>query len=455
MQIENMELKNPTPPGVRQTKPKSSISRSFLSYLLIAVAAFGLGFTLYKPYQSWAAPTTKFAVAVTSTQVKGVNTAPPSDIAVPADFKQFWELWRDLRDRYYQQPVDEKKMLYGAMTGLAESLGDPYTAYFEPTTAKEFSDSLQGKFEGIGAEIGIKDDQLQVIAPLPDSPAEKAGLKAGDAILKIDKADTMSMSVEKAVSLIRGKKGTTVTLSIGRYKTEKDAKGKDKKVPTIQDVTITRDTISIKSVRVKFLRDGIALIEISSFNQDTSELFDKAVDEVLHKDPKGLILDLRNDPGGYLDRSIAVASAWVGDNIVVKERRQGKIVDQYRGTETARLKNIPTVVLVNGGSASASEIVAGALQDYKAAKILGTKTFGKGSVQDYTEYADKSAVKITIAEWLTPNGRSINKLGIEPDVKIEPNQNDNADRDSQLDKALELLTGKPSPTQNKTGSAAK
>lgn len=424
-------------------------------FVLAVGASFAAGWLISKPYGSMAAGFSSASGTSMATLI-GVGTNPPADVMAPADFKQFWELWRRLRDQYYQQPVDEEKMFQGAMQGLAASLGDPYTVYFDPKTATQFQDSLQGKFEGIGAEIGIKDDLLQIIAPLPDNPAEKVGLKAGDLIVKIDNTDTAGMSVEQAVSLIRGKKGTSVNLTIGRYKTETDAKGKEKKTPYTQEFVIVRDVIVVKSVKTKYLDDDIALVEITSFNQDTGTLFTKAVDEILTKNVKGLIIDLRNDPGGYLDRAISVAGEWAGDQVVVKERRQGKIVDEYHGTANGRLKDMPTIVLVNQGSASASEIVAGCLQDYGLAKILGTTSFGKGSVQDYSEFPDKSSVKITIAEWLTPKERSINKIGIEPDVKVEITDEDyNANRDPQLDKAVELLGGKPATavsTKTKTES---
>ena len=404
------------------------------------------GMAIGRPSDSLAAGSNLNQVKSTST-ITGVGSAVPEDISKELDFKQFWDLWRQVKERYYKQPLDEKKMMYGAMQGMVASLEDPYTTFFEPKSATEFSQSLQGKFEGIGAEIGIKDEQLQVIAPLPDSPAEKAGIRSGDAILKIDGTETAGMTVEKAVSLIRGDKGTKVTLTLGRFHTEKDKAGKEKQVPETVEIGIVRDVIVVKSVRVKY-KDDVAIIEISHFNQDTDAGFTKAVDEVLSKtNLKGIILDLRNDPGGYLDRSISVASEWVGENIVVTERRQGKIVDEYRGVRKARLNTIPTIVLVNQGSASASEIVAGALQDYGVARLVGMKTFGKGSVQDYSEFPDKSAVKITIAEWLTPKGRSINKTGIEPDVTVDRTAEDyHADRDPQLDKAIELITGKKAPT---------
>ncbi|MFA5936173.1 MAG: S41 family peptidase [Patescibacteria group bacterium] len=368
--------------------------------------------------------------------VRGVGSAPPTSVAKTVDFEQFWDLWQILKTKYYKQPLDEQKMLYGAMAGLTASTEDPYTVFFEPVVAKEFSQSLEGKFEGIGAEIGIKQDQLQIIAPLPDSPSEKAGVLAGDAILAINSTSTEGMTVEQAVSLIRGKKGTNVTLSLGRFK---DA---EKKNPERFDVTIARDTIVVKSVRVTYLKNGIAHVQMTNFNVDTTDAFSKVIDEMLSKNTKGVILDMRNNPGGFLDRATAVAGEWVGSDIVVLERRQGVVVDEFHGTGRGRLKGMPTIILVNEGSASASEIVAGALQDYGVAKLVGKKTFGKGSVQDYTELKDGTAVKVTVAEWTTPKGRFINEIGIDPDVAVERTEEDyHADRDPQLEKAIELLGG--------------
>jgi carboxyl-terminal processing protease len=383
----------------------------------------------------------------TTAWVRGVGSNPPADAKTAIDFDQFWSLWNLLKEKFYLQPLDEQKMLYGAMSGLAASTGDPYTVFFEPSVADEFSKSLEGKFEGIGAEIGIRDNQLQIIAPLPETPAAKAGLLPGDAILSIDATSTEGMSVEEAIYLIRGPKGTTVSLTIGRMVVKKDAKGKETKEPTTKVYPIVRDTIVVKSDTSEFLPDGIVLIQINHFNSDTTDEFSKAVDAAVAKDVKGVILDLRSNPGGYLDRSTAVAGEWLGSDVVVIERRQGKTVDEYHGTGSARLKGIPTVVLVDEGSASAAEIVAGALQDTKAATIVGEKTFGKGSVQDYTELENGTAVKITIAEWLTPKGRSINNVGIEPDITVKRTIEDiNAQRDPQRDKAIELLTGKtPTP----------
>jgi carboxyl-terminal processing protease len=409
--------------------------------VVTGVLAFSSGMAVSRVNGGMSATSTSMASA--SRDVLGVGSNAPDGVQIPADFKQFWELWSELKSRYYKQPVEDSTLFYGAMKGLAESLGDPYTAFMEPVTAEEFSQSLQGKFEGIGAEIGIKNEQLQIIAPLADMPAARAGLRAGDLILEIDGVDTWGMTTDQAVYRIRGNKGTIVKLKIGRVTVTKDAQDRDQKNVETLEVPITRDVIVVKSVKVEYPQEGIALIEISNFNQDTNELFHAAVEEVIKKDVKGIILDVRNDPGGYLDRATYVASEWVGNRPVVLERQRGVITERFSGTGNGRLASIPTVVLVNEGSASASEIVAGALQDYGLATIVGKTTFGKGSVQDYSEFADKSSYKITIAEWLTPKERSIQETGIKPDVEVDKTPEDiNADRDPQLDKALEILTTK-------------
>lgn len=378
----------------------------------------------------------EFAATGTGSVI-GIGQSPPADIAQDVEFKQFWDVWRLLKEKFYRQPIDEKQLFYGALEGLASGLNDPYTAYFSPHDAEEFQIALSGKFSGIGAEIGLKDDHVSVVAPLPDTPAEKAGLKAGDVIVTVDGKDTAGWSIEEAVAAIRGEKGTTVVLGI--YRSSTDA-------PPF-DVSITRDEIQIQSVRLVPRNDHIAHIVITHFNGDTRDAFNDAVDQALAKDPEGIILDMRNNPGGFLDTALYVAGEWVGDEVVVKERRQGAIFGELRGTGKSRFKGIPTVVLVNEGSASASEIVAGALQDYGVATIVGTKTFGKGSVQDYIDLDDGSAIKITIAEWLTPKERVINEKGLDPDVPVELTEDDYAaGKDTQLEKAVEILHGEAQPS---------
>lgn len=371
-----------------------------------------------------------------SGSIQGVGSSAPKDISSDVDFALFWKVWNDMKIHYYKQPIDDKQLFYGALRGLATSVDDPYTTFFEPKDAESFEQDLKGEFSGIGAEIGMKNSQIQVIAPLPDSPAEKAGVRAGDYILKINNEDTSSLSVEAAVMKIRGEKGTKVTLHVGRImKLEKGQEKAEEK-----DIEIVRDTIIVKSVLMEDKGNGLYLIKIRSFDESVDTAFSDLVSQVMKKNPKGVVIDVRNDPGGYLDRVINILGEWMPNEDVVLQRKQGEIVQRLKAQGQGRLKGIPTVVLINGGSASASEILAGALQDSKNATIVGETSFGKGSVQDYLQYEDGSAVKITISEWLTPKERSINKEGIKPDIEVNMSYEDaNANRDPQLDKALELL----------------
>lgn len=346
------------------------------------------------------------------------------------DFKTFWDVWNYAKETFYKQPVSDKDLYYGALKGLLAGLKDPYSVYFDPEEAKQFNSDLNGTFVGIGAQIGIKDEKLQVIAPLENSPAERAGLRPGDWIASIDGKDTGGMSVEQAVSLIRGAEGTPVVLLISR-----DG------LKDLKEIKIVREKIKVDSVKWKIDEHQFMTITIGEFNSDTSGLFNQAVQEALTKNVKGLIIDLRSNPGGLLTSAIDIASTWVGYDPVVIEQERPKAIT-YNGVAAPRLASLPTVVLVDGGSASASEILAGALQDYGLAKLVGTKTFGKGSVQDYRELSDGSALKITIAEWYTPKGRSINKTGIEPDVSVEfdPEQYKKG-YDTQKQTAINILLG--------------
>ncbi|HLD18036.1 MAG TPA: S41 family peptidase [Patescibacteria group bacterium] len=369
------------------------------------------------------------AVPIGEGQVTGQDIVS-DHLAEDVDFGLYWDVWNAVKDRFYHQPVSDKELFYGSLKGMFASLGDPYTVFFDPKEAKEFQQDLSGSFEGIGAEIGIKDKQLQIVAPLSGSPAEQAGLKTGDFILAIDGKATDGMSVEEAVFLIRGARGTTVVFSLFR---------EGWKEP--QNFSVVRDTITVDSLVYEMRPDGVAVIRIAMFNDETPSLFVNAVNEILNSGAKGVILDLRGDPGGLLTAAIDIASAWIGPQPVVLEKSQGN-QRVYTGSGSERLAQIPTMVLVNGGSASASEIVSGALQDYGLATLIGTQTFGKGSVQDYSELPDGSAIKITEAEWLTPKGRSINEIGIEPDVTVEWTEEDmKVGRDPQMNKALELLMG--------------
>lgn len=353
----------------------------------------------------------------------------PDYLSKDVDFKLFWEVWNLIKDKYIDPDINEVEMFYGAQAGIVASLGDPYSVFLTPSISEDFTEELKGNFEGIGAEIAVKNDKLTIIAPLPNSPAEEAGILAGDTVLAIDNLDTTGISLSHAVKLIRGDKGTEVTLKV-MHKDE-----------TKEDVIIIRDAIHYLSVKSSIKEDNIGYIKITHFNEDTEELFDKSVNELLNKDIDSIILDLRNNPGGFLTTAIKVASYWVEDGIIVKEQSRDREKSQnFSASGTAKLKDKKTIVLVNGGSASASEIVAGALQDHGLATIIGEQTFGKGSVQDLTELKDGSSVKLTIAKWLTPNNRSISDEGITPDIEIELTTEDyNNNIDPPLNKAIEIL----------------
>ena len=360
-------------------------------------------------------------------------TAPANKLTQDVDFNLFWNVWDLLKEKYVDKDkLDDKKLFYGALKGLVESAGDPYTVFMEPKLAQEFASDLAGTFEGIGAEIGKKNEVITIIAPLADMPAEKAGLKSGDKIYAIDGQSTAGLAVDEAVSKIRGPKGTEVTLTIFRDGFEQP-----------KDFKIIRQVILVKSVRTEMRDDGIFVVIITNFNDDTSTLFKQAVQKAVAANPKGLILDLRNNPCGYLETAIDVASEWIDKGIIVTEQFSPEKKNEYLNRGRARLKDFPTVVLVNQGSASASEIVAGALKDYKQATIIGKKTFGKGSVQTLEDLQDSSSVKITVAKWLTPAGYNINGQGIAPDIEVDLTADDyEKNKDPQMDKAVEILNKK-------------
>jgi len=355
------------------------------------------------------------------------NITPRFTTTKDIDFALFWDIWDKIKKDYVNEGILDEDLFYGALSGLVKGLDDPYSVFLKPQVAEEFQSELSGKFEGIGAEIGIRDDILTIISPLSESPAERAGIRAGDKVLAINDYNTKGISLDYAVKLIRGDRGTTVSLLVSR-----DGLVDAKKID------IVRDKIVIKSVQWN-IKDDIANVRILQFGTETIKEFDKAVREVVLKNPKGIILDLRNDPGGFLDAAIAIAGEWIPEDVIVYESFKG-IDSAFSANGKGRLSNFKTVVLINGGSASASEIVAGALKDYNLATVVGEKSFGKGSVQDYTEYKDGSALKLTISLWLTPNKNSINGEGIHPNVEVELTENDFiAGKDTQLEKAIELL----------------
>jgi carboxyl-terminal processing protease len=369
--------------------------------------------------------------AISTTQVEQPQTAAtttPEDLQ--ALFKPFWEAWNLVHEQYVDQPVDDTKMMEGAISGMMDSLGDEHSGYMDPQTYEEATRPLDESYEGIGAYVDVTGDYLTIISPMPGSPAEGAGLKPGDKIIQIDGKDMTGIDPSVALQSVLGASGTEVTLTIRRDDTSETF-----------DVTITRAKIDLPSVSSKMLDNNIAYIAISTFGENTNNLLEKALKDLLAQNPKGLILDLRYNTGGYLTTAIEVISQFIPSGVVMYEQEGDGTETSYEALPGGLATQIPLVVLVNEGSASASEITAGALQDYGRAPLVGTTTYGKGSVQNWIPLSnDQGAVRITIARWLTPNHRQINKIGLTPDYVVEiTDEEAAAGKDPQLDKAIELI----------------
>lgn len=363
-------------------------------------------------------------------EVRGIVNAN-GNVVPASDFAIFWDAWRTIQASYLRAgEVKNGDMIYGAAEGLVESLKDPYSIFMNPSDSKRFSEDINGNFGGVGAEIGMKNDQIVIIAPLKDSPAEKSGLLSGDKILEINASSTVNISVNEAVKKIRGPKGTTVTFTIGRSGHEKPL-----------TIKVVRDTIVIPIVEWKMKEGNIAHIQLFTFSEDSAMRMEKALRETQAAGAKGIVLDMRNNPGGYLDAAVAIAGYFTdsGTTVVYEEFRNGKR-DTFLSRGTPIIKGIPIAVLLNSGSASASEILAGALKDNLGFPIIGEKSFGKGTVQELTQLRDGSEIKLTIAHWILPKGTQIDKNGIVPDIAVKMTDADREKKlDPQLDKALEIV----------------
>jgi carboxyl-terminal processing protease len=382
--------------------------------------------------------------------VEVAGKEPPPSVS-HMDFTMFWTVMDKIQNNYYdKKAIDPQKMLNGAISGMVSSLDDPYTLYLPPVQNNDFKQGLAGKFEGIGAELGMKGKQVIIVAPLDGGPAQKAGIKPGDAIVKVDDQIIAGWNLNQVVSKIRGPKGTEVVLGI-----------LPKSGDQAKDVKIVRDTISVKSLTswTKAVKDidevkqtdalksnadkKIVYIRLSQFGDSTNDEWQKLAAEVDRKmqtdqNIKGIVFDLRNNPGGYLTDAVYIASEFIKDGTAVMQEDKNGDRQSYPVSGKGLLTDVPVVVLINKGSASASEIVSGALRDHERAKLVGDTSFGKGTIQQAEDLGGGAGLHVTIAKWLTPNGTWVHMKGLEPDVKIEIDKNDQA-HDAQLEKAVETL----------------
>jgi len=359
---------------------------------------------------------------------QGIGEGPTAE--EQAAFQVFWEAWRIVQQEYYGQMPDSKQLTYGAIRGALQTLGDDYTSFIEPAIAQILREDASGSFEGIGAMVRMNaQNRLEIVRTFEGQPAAQAGLRAGDVVVAVDGVSITGKSLYEAIGLIRGPEGTKVKLTIERPGS-----------PDRFDVEITRARIQIPVVETRMIGQDIAYISLAEFNAQATQQLKDGLARLLEQHPKGLILDLRDNPGGFLREALEVADEFLPEGVVMIERSSDGKTQTYTSTNAGLAQDIPLVVLVNAGSASASEIVAGAIQDRGRGKLVGEKTFGKGSVQLAHQLSDGSELHVTVARWFTPNDRAIHGQGLEPDVKVERTTEDiAAGRDPQLDRAVEML----------------
>ena len=378
------------------------------------------------------------------------SITPEEQAATPGElqtlFAPFWEAWNIVHEQYVDQPVDDVVLMRGAIRGMMDALGDKQTFYMDPIVYETETSSLQGEYEGIGAYVDTDGEYLTIISPIAGSPAEMAGLHPGDKVIAIDGEDMTGVAPEQARLKVLGPAGTTVALRISR---------EGESAPL--EFTITRARINIKSAEGKMLEDGIAYVDINTFGDNTTSELHSTLDTLLKENPRGIIIDLRNNPGGYLHTSVEVSSEFIADGVVLYEQYGDGRRDVYNANGNGQATDLPIVVLVNEGSASASEILAGALQDYGRATLVGVQSYGKGSVQNWVPLSnDQGAARVTIAKWLTPKERAIDGIGLTPEVYVDCSECTlvETENDAQVQAAIEtllaIINNSPIPTSMPT-----
>jgi carboxyl-terminal processing protease len=402
--------------------------------VIVLLGTFSGGFLVghYVPIGDGASPFLPFGNTdeppVVSTVSPEQQATTPSELETL--FQPFWEAWNIVHDEYVDQPVDDLTLMQGAIHGMMDALGDPHSSYMDPKTYQDANDSLSGEYEGIGAWVDTTADYLTIISPIPGSPADKAGMQSGDKIIAIDGEDMTGIDAELVRQRVLGPAGSTVVLTVAR-------EGESEPL----DFSITRDKIVIKSATGEMLEGGIGYVQITTFGDKTTPELRAVLKELMAQNPKGLVIDLRNNGGGYLQTSVEVASEFIGEGVVLYEQYGDGERINYQALKGGQATEIPLIVLINEGTASASEIVAGAIQDYGRGKLVGVTSYGKGSVQNWVPLSNnQGAVRVTIAKWLTPNERTIHGEGLKPDVEVERTDEERrSDLDPQLDKAIEVL----------------
>lgn len=395
------------------------VNSIFFTFL---IAVFALAFGYYFGSKGYDVKVKSSTVPITIE-----NKNPPENSN--ADMAIFWQVWDELNAKHIDKPLNAQELVWGATKGMVAAVGDPYTLYLNPNENQSNDEILSGEYQGIGAELTMKDDLVTVVAPFDDSPAQKAGIKPGDKILKVNGEETYELNLTEVVKKIKGKKGTEVTLNIGRVGEEPF------------DVVVVRDSITLDTVKWEDKGDGVVYIRLSRFGEKTAQEWDKAVSDIIVKHPqtKTIVLDLRRNPGGFLGTAVHIASDFIPKGTIVSERFSNGTENKLSVDHKGNLLDKKIVVLIDEGSASASEILSGALRERADAIIVGQKSFGKGSVQEPIDYTDGSGLNVTIAKWYTPEGVSIHENGLEPDEKVEITDEDAKEgKDAQLEKALEI-----------------